>query len=114
MKLPLHAYWRLLRRYLAPQRWAVLWMAVLLLAHTTSQVTGPQMLRRFVDLALAGDTASGEVTAPLGDAMSGSEPRVLTRTGLLLLSIQVFEAATGILAGYWGRRVAWKATNGLN
>jgi ATP-binding cassette subfamily B protein len=107
MKLPLSAYWRLLRRYLAPQRWAVLWMALLLLAHTASEVAGPQMLRRFVDLALAGDTA------PSGDAVSGSEPRVLTQTGLLLLSIQVFKAATGILAGYWSRRVAWKATNGL-
>jgi ABC-type multidrug transport system fused ATPase/permease subunit len=97
MKLPLSAYWQLLRRYLIPQRWAVLWMAVLLLAHTASEVSGPQMMRQFVDLALAGDTA----------------PRALTQTGLLLLSILVLKAATGILASYWSRRVAWVATNGL-
>ena len=96
MKLSLSAYWRLLRRYLAPQRGAVLWMAVLLLAHTGTQIGGPQLVRRFVDAAVA-----------------GSELRALTRIGLILLSIQVVGAVTDILATYWSQRVAWTATNGL-
>ena len=97
MKLPLTAYWRLLRRYLIPQRWAVLGMAVLLLASTGADLAGPQMLRLFVDAAA---DASTELSA-------------LTRTGVALLVVQLAGAATGILAAYWSQRVAWTAKNGL-
>jgi ABC-type multidrug transport system fused ATPase/permease subunit len=97
MKLPLSAYWRLLRRYLAPQRGAVLWMAVLLLTHTGAQIAKPQFMRAFVDAALEDSTRA----------------RTLTVIGLTMLSIQVVGAATDILARYWSRRVAWKATNDL-
>jgi ATP-binding cassette subfamily B protein len=97
VKLPLDAYWRLLRRYLIPQRWAVLWMALLLLATTGAQIAGPQMIRVFVDAATAASTKAS----------------ALTWTGIALMSIQVAGAATNILARYWSQHVAWTATNGL-
>jgi len=97
MKLPLSAYWRLLRRYLVPQRWTVLWMAVLLLATTAADIAGPQMIRAFVDATTAASTKAS----------------ALAWTGIALLAIQLAGAVTGILARYWSQRVAWTATNGL-
>ena len=92
MKRVLSAYWRLLRRYVIPQRGTVLWMALLLLARTGAQLAGPQVVRGFIDTALA-----------------GGELWLLTQAGLLLLLIQLFRAAVGMLATYCSRRVAWTA-----
>jgi len=72
-------------------------MAVLVLTHTGVQIAKPQLMRAFVDAALEDSTRA----------------RALTAIGLAMLSIQVVGAAADILARYWGRRVAWKATNDL-
>ena len=66
------------------------------------QIASPQVLRGFVDTALAGTKA-----------VAGPGPRALTRIGLVLLSIEVVGAVTDLLAAYWSQRVAWTATNSL-
>jgi ABC-type multidrug transport system fused ATPase/permease subunit len=48
-------YWRLLSRYLIPQRGRVLLLALLLLTNTGLQLASPLVLRRFIDRALEGD-----------------------------------------------------------
>ncbi len=54
MKIPISAYWRLLRQYLAPQRGAVLFMSGLLLTSIGLQLVGPQVMRSFIDALQAG------------------------------------------------------------
>jgi ABC-type multidrug transport system fused ATPase/permease subunit len=96
MKLPLSAYWRLLRRYLAAQRGVVLWMAALLAADIGLQLVGPQVVRAFIEAAQAGAT---------GDALIGA--------GILFLAVSLAQQGATVGAVYWGERVAWTATNAL-
>ncbi len=96
MKIPLKAYWRLLRRYLHPQSGAVFSMAVLLLASTALQLVGPQVVRAFIDAARA-----------------GTGQRELIWKALVFIGVSVLQQAMNVLATYWGGRVAWTATNAL-
>ena len=95
-KIPLVAYWRLLRRYLVSQRSVALWMALLLLANTAIGIVSPQVGRTFIDAALAGE--------PLA---------FLTRLAVLALVVVLSRQVLSVLAQYWARRVAWTATNAL-
>jgi ABC-type multidrug transport system fused ATPase/permease subunit len=85
-----------LRRYLAAQRGAVLWMAALLAADICLQLVGPQVVRAFIDAAGAGAA---------GDA--------LTRAGVLYLVVSLAQQGATVGTVYWGQRVAWTATNAL-
>ena len=96
MKLALSDYWRLLRRYLAAQRGAVLWMAALLAADICLQLLGPQVVRAFIDAARAGAA---------GDALTGA--------GVLFLAVSLAQQGATVGTVYWGQRVAWTATNAL-
>lgn len=94
--LPLAAYWRLLHRYLAPQRSAALLMAGYLLAATGLQLSGPRVVRRFINL----------VAEQAPEAL-------LLRTALLFMAVSLLSQALKVLAAYWSDRVAWAAANGL-
>ena len=96
MSIPIRAYWRLLRRYLVPQRSVALWMALLLLANTAMGLATPQVGRRFIDAALAGE--------PLP---------LLVRLAATVLVVSLARLGLGVLAGYGAKRVAWRATNAL-
>ncbi|HWI61038.1 MAG TPA: ABC transporter ATP-binding protein [Symbiobacteriaceae bacterium] len=89
-------YSELLRRYLAPQRAAVLRMALLLIGGTVLQVIGPRVVQRFVDAG-----------------RSGAGPGTLVRIALLFLAITAAAQAAKALASYACERVAWTATNAL-
>ena len=54
MRLPLREYGRLLTQYLRPEWLKTTALAVLLLAGTGLQLLGPQIIRQFIDGALAG------------------------------------------------------------
>ncbi|HZW27435.1 MAG TPA: ABC transporter ATP-binding protein [Trueperaceae bacterium] len=86
----------MLRRYLAPQRGMALLMAVLLLAATGLQLLVPQIMRRFIDGALA--AAPG---------------RLLTSLAVSFLAVAVVTQLLNALATYVAAAVGWRATNHL-
>ncbi len=86
----------LLRRYLAPQRGMAVLMAVLLLSATGLQLLVPQLLRRFIDGAMA--------------AVASSE---LTTLAVLFLVVAVVTQLLNAVATYVAASVGWRATNSL-
>jgi ABC-type multidrug transport system fused ATPase/permease subunit len=78
------------------QRGAALWMAVLLLASTGVSLAVPQIVRAFIDAALA-----------------GADQALLGRTAIVFLVAILVRTALGLLANYSSQRVAWTATNAL-
>jgi ATP-binding cassette, subfamily B, bacterial len=96
MNIPLKQYWDLLVGYLKPQRFKVIALGVLLLVQILLQLYSPQVLRAFIDGALAGaatDTLIGIALAFI----------------VLTLVVQVLSVA----ATYVGQDVGWTATNAL-
>jgi ATP-binding cassette subfamily B protein len=96
MNIPSSAYWQLLRRYLKPQRSAVLLMVALLLASIVLQLVGPQVTRSFIDAA--------QVRASEG---------VLMQIALVFILVSIAQQVMNVMATYWSERVAWTATNAL-
>ncbi|MEZ4863331.1 MAG: ABC transporter ATP-binding protein [Caldilineaceae bacterium] len=96
MTIPLRHYWLLLHTYLAPQRRAVLLMALLLLAGIALQLAAPQVVRAFIDAV-----------------QRGAATNVLMRMALLFLGVTFAQQGLKVLAHYWSERVAWDATNAL-
>jgi ABC-type multidrug transport system fused ATPase/permease subunit len=96
MNASLRQYWDLLSRHIRPQRRRFALLCVLMLASIGLRVGNPQILRAFIDLALAGAPAS-QLLVP-----------ALAFTGVALL-IQ----AAAVSVTYLGETVAWTATNAL-
>jgi ATP-binding cassette subfamily B protein len=96
VKIPIGAYWRLLRRYLAPQQGAAALMAALLLVSAALRLAAPQVVRAFIDAALA-----------------GARQEILVRTAIVFFLVTLTKEGLDLLATYWGERVAWTATNAL-
>jgi ATP-binding cassette subfamily B protein len=96
IRIPIRRYWALLRTYLVPQWPYALLLAVLLLSHIGLRLVVPQIMRIFIDTAVA-----------------GGELRVLIRAAVLFLGIAVGSQALGILITFYGENVAWRATNAL-
>jgi ATP-binding cassette subfamily B protein len=96
IKIPLAEYWRLLKRYLMPQREAAALMAALLLANAGLGLAAPQAVRAFIDAALA-----------------GARQIALIRAALIYFALTLGGSALGLMATYWSERVAWMATNAL-
>ena len=94
--IPLGEYWRLLKRYLVPQRAATAWMALLLLTSIGLQLVGPQATRAFIDAA-----------------QTDANERLLVDIALVFLAVSFAHQMTRVLAAYWSERVAWTATNAL-
>ncbi len=96
MSLPLRAYWDLLSQYIRPQRGRFLALALLLLSSIALQVVNPQIMRGFIDAALAG--------APLAQ---------LVGAALAFLGIALLQQAFAVGVVYLSETVAWHATNAL-
>jgi ABC-type multidrug transport system fused ATPase/permease subunit len=96
MKLPLKQYWNLLVDYLKPQQTRVVWLAIALFSSIGLQILNPQILRYFIDTAMAG----------------GSE-QTLFVAALLFTSIALITQVLSVLATYLSENVAWTATNAL-
>ena len=94
--IPLNQYWHLLARYLKPQRSKVFWLAFTLLSSIALQLLNPQILRYFIDTAIAGGAQSALFTA-----------------ALLFISIAFLTQLFTVIAAYFGETVAWTATNAL-
>jgi ABC-type multidrug transport system fused ATPase/permease subunit len=96
MKIPLKQYGQLLFQYLRPQWLSALLLAVLLFGNIALQLISPQIIRSFIDSALA------------GAAMA-----VLTRLALWFMSLALIQQIVSVVARYLSENIAWKATNTL-
>jgi ATP-binding cassette, subfamily B, bacterial len=96
MKLPIRRYWSLLYTYVKPQRRRILLLGLLLALKIASRLINPQILRSFLDQALAG------VPTPF-----------LLRQGVLFLAIAAATQALTVISVTVGETVAWTATNAL-
>jgi ABC-type multidrug transport system fused ATPase/permease subunit len=96
MKIGLRQYWNLLVDYLQPQKGRVVKFAIALLVSIGLQLVNPQILRYFIDTAVAG----------------GSRQNLLL-AALLFIGVAVITQILIIAATYYGENVAWRATNAL-
>src|SRR5688572_21992423 len=96
MKLPFKAYWDLLSQHIRPQKGRFILLSVLLLASIGLRIYAPQIMRVFIDSALAGEAL-----------------RTLTTTALLFIGIALFQQVIAVSVTYLGENVAWTATNAL-
>jgi len=96
MKLPLRKYWDLLGKYLKPEWKRAGWMLVLLVAGIVLQLFVPQIVRSFIDSAIAG--------APV---------EALTRMALVFLGLALVKEVSVTATAYIGQDVRWRATNAL-
>lgn len=96
IKLPLKQYWLLLAKYLQPQQSRVTWLAITLLSSIGLQILNPQILRYFIDTAVAGGSS-----------------QALFAAALLFIAVALVTQALAVAATYFGENVAWTATNAL-
>lgn len=96
MKLPLRAYWDLFATHIRPQRSRFTFMTVLLLSSTGLQIVNPQIMRTFIDAALARADLSQLIWA-----------------ALVFLGIALLGQIVSVTVIYLSENIAWTATNTL-
>ncbi len=94
MTIPLKQYWTLLLYYLKPQWPKAALLAALLLSSIGLQLLVPQILRFFIDTAMAGGAL-----------------RTLTNAALVFLAVGLANQGLSAWATYLGADVGWTATN---
>ena len=96
MKLPFKAYWDLLSGHVRPQRGRFVLLAALLLTSIGLRIIAPQIMRTFIDSALAGKALQS-----------------LTWTALAFIGVALIQQVIAVSVTYLGENVAWTATNAL-
>src|SRR5512132_2424241 len=96
MNLPFKAYWDLLSQHIRPQKGRFVLLATLLLVSIGLRIFAPQIMRSFIDSALAGEAL-----------------QTLTWTALAFISVALFQQVIAVGVTYLGENVAWTATNAL-
>ena len=96
MNLPLKAYWDLLSDHIRPQKGRFILLTVLLFASIGLRILAPQIMRDFIDSALAGDALSS-----------------LIRMALFFIGVALVQQVFSVGVNYLGEVVAWTATNDL-
>jgi len=94
--IPLKQYWELLARHIKPQMQRFLLLTVLLLSNIGLQLVNPQIVRVFIDTAIAGE--GGET---------------LVYVALAFVGMSLLQQVVAVSATYVGETVAWTATNAL-
>ncbi|NOH03176.1 MAG: ABC transporter ATP-binding protein [Chloroflexi bacterium] len=96
MNLSLKSYWNLLSDHIRPQRGRFILLAVMLFSSIGLRIFAPQIMRRFIDSALAGEALS-----------------TLTWTAVAFIGIALVQQGVHISVTWLGENVAWTATNAL-
>ena len=96
MRLPLKRYLTLLNTYLKPQWVRTLLLAVLLLSSIGLQLLNPQILRYFIDTAIAGGATTSLVWA-----------------GIFFIIVALLNLGVSVATTYFSEYIAWTATNQL-
>lgn len=96
MNIPFKAYWDLLSRHLAPQKGRFALLVLLLFGSIGLKVFAPQIMRAFIDEALAGEAL-----------------QTLTGIALAFIGVAILQQVVAVSVTYLGENVAWTATNAL-
>lgn len=96
MNIPFKAYWDLLSRHLAPQKGRFALLVVLLFGSIGLRVFTPQIMRAFIDEALAGEAL-----------------QTLTGIALAFIGVAILQQVVGVSVTYLGENVVWTATTAL-
>ncbi len=96
MNLSFSAYYNLLSSHIRPQRGRFYLLAALLFGSIGLRIFAPQIMRRFIDSALAGEAL-----------------QTLTWTALAFIGIALIQQVVAIGVTWLGENVAWTATNAL-
>ena len=96
MKLPFKAYWDLLSQHIRPQKGRFILLSILLLGSIGLRIYAPQIMRTFIDSALAGEAL-----------------QTLTFTAIAFIGIALVQQVVAVSVTYLGENVAWTATNAL-
>jgi len=96
MNLPFKAYWDLLSQHIRPQKGRFILLTVLLFGSIGLRIFAPQIMRSFIDSALAGEAL-----------------RTLITTALAFIGIALLQQVMSVGVTYLGENVAWTATNDL-
>ncbi|MGC9522815.1 MAG: ABC transporter ATP-binding protein, partial [Anaerolineae bacterium] len=95
-KIPIKRYWHLLHTYLRPQRRRMILLAILLGLKIASRLVNPQIIRAFLD-----------------QAMAGAATPVLLRQAVLFFMIAAATQVLTVVSVSVSETVAWTATNAL-
>ncbi len=96
MNLSFKSYWNLLSSHIHPQRGRFTLLAALLFGSIGLRIFAPQIMRRFIDEALAGEAL-----------------QTLTWTAIAFIGIALIQQVVAIGVTWLGENVAWTATNAL-
>ncbi|HUS16200.1 MAG TPA: ABC transporter ATP-binding protein, partial [Chloroflexia bacterium] len=96
MKIPVRQYWALLAGYLRPQRVRVVGLMLLLILSIGMELLNPQIVRYFIDTALAGGALESLLAA-----------------AALFIGVALLHQVLSVISTYLGENVAWTATNAL-
>jgi ATP-binding cassette subfamily B protein len=94
--IPVRAYFRLFSGYLRPHRRRALLLAVILLIAIALQLVNPQLIKRFIDGATTGESASS-----------------LIPVAVAFMVIAVVHQMLAVWATYLAEQIGWSATNQL-
>jgi ABC-type multidrug transport system fused ATPase/permease subunit len=96
MNISFKSYWNLLSDHIRPQKRRFLLLTVMLFGSIGLRIFAPQIMREFIDSALAGEALS-----------------TLTWTAIAFISVALIQQGVAVAVTYLGENVAWTATNAL-
>jgi ATP-binding cassette subfamily B protein len=96
MNLPFKAYWDLLSQHIRPQKGRFALLIFLLLGSIGLRILTPQIMRSFIDAALAGQAL-----------------QTLSMIALAFIGLALIQQVVSVGVKYLGESVAWTATNAL-
>ena len=96
MNISFKSYWNLLSDHIRTQKGRFILLAVLLFGSIGLRIFAPQIMRQFIDSALAGEALS-----------------ILTWTAIAFISVALIQQGVAVAVTYLGENVAWTATNAL-
>jgi ATP-binding cassette, subfamily B, bacterial len=96
MNISLKSYWNLLSDHIRPQKGRFILLASMLFGSIGLKIFAPQIMRRFIDSALAGEAL-----------------QTLTWTAIAFIGVALLQQGVHIGVTYLGENVAWTATNAL-
>jgi ATP-binding cassette, subfamily B, bacterial len=96
VKISFSHYHTLFKTYLAPQKWPVLVLGLLIFGNLGLQLLIPQIMRAFIDSVIAGVSLT-----------------FLARLGALFLVTALVQQGIAIISTYYTQNIGWRATNAL-
>lgn len=96
MNISFKSYWNLLSDHIRPQKGRFILLAIMLFGSIGLRIFAPQIMRQFIDSALAGEALS-----------------TLTWTAVAFISVALIQQSVAVAVTYLGENVAWTATNAL-